>query len=154
MSPFRITLLLRGCRKTPICGVTFISRHCGVLLCTPHSSGFVRASLGLPTLRAGPQFRKPCIWTFSISLKEAEFSIFSKRFLRDAKLISLLGERRSHDPWKLQMRRALYLGTSCVSEDSASATSNISDANRASSMAGAIRRLKFIRRARSSLRNP
>ncbi|MGD2126648.1 MAG: hypothetical protein PVG99_11245, partial [Desulfobacteraceae bacterium] len=27
-------------------------RHCGVLLCTPHSSGFVRASLGLPTLRA------------------------------------------------------------------------------------------------------
>ncbi|MGD9322259.1 MAG: hypothetical protein PVH99_19955, partial [Desulfobacteraceae bacterium] len=47
--------------------------HCGVLLCTPHSSGFVRASLGLPTLRAGPRFRKPCIWRFSISLSEAGF---------------------------------------------------------------------------------
>jgi hypothetical protein len=28
--------------------------HCGVIPCTPHSSGFVRASLGLPILRAGP----------------------------------------------------------------------------------------------------
>jgi hypothetical protein len=68
--------------------------HCGVLLCTPHSSGFVRASLGLPTLRAGPRFRKlpsrkrdlrqsgisqssTCIWTFSISLSEAGFSTVS-----------------------------------------------------------------------------
>jgi hypothetical protein len=33
-------------------------RHCGVLLCTPHSSGF----------------RKPCIWTFSINLLEVRFS--------------------------------------------------------------------------------
>jgi len=24
----------------------------------------VRAALGLPTLRAGPRFRKPCIWSF------------------------------------------------------------------------------------------
>jgi hypothetical protein len=51
-------MLLGGCRKTPICCVTLIPRHCGVLLRTPHSSGF----------------RKPCIWTFSISLSEANFS--------------------------------------------------------------------------------
>ena len=48
-------------------------RRCGVLPCTPHSSGFVRASLGLPTLWAGPRFRKPCIWTFSVSLSEVGF---------------------------------------------------------------------------------
>ena len=47
--------------------------HCDVLLCTPRSSGFVRASLVLPTLRAGPRFRKPCIWSFSIGLSETFF---------------------------------------------------------------------------------
>jgi hypothetical protein len=55
-------------------------RLCGVLLCTPHSSGFVRASLGLPTLRAGPQFRpaaKLAGWTFSISLSEVGFATVS-----------------------------------------------------------------------------
>ncbi len=45
----------------PICpdsiGITLIPRHCGVLLCTPHSSGF----------------RKPYIWAFSISLTEKRF---------------------------------------------------------------------------------
>jgi len=30
-----------------------IPRHCGVLVCTPHSSGFVRAMLGLPPLWGG-----------------------------------------------------------------------------------------------------
>lgn len=39
---------LAGCRKTPICGVALVLRHCGVLNGTPHSSGF----------------RAPCIWTF------------------------------------------------------------------------------------------
>jgi len=29
-----------------------IPRHCGVLLCTPHSSGFVRRRRGLPALFA------------------------------------------------------------------------------------------------------
>jgi hypothetical protein len=57
----------------------------GVLLCTPHSSGFVRASLGLPTLRAGPQFRKPCIWTFSVSLPEGAFSTVSIVSLKNGK---------------------------------------------------------------------
>jgi hypothetical protein len=41
--------------------IVLIPRHCGVLLCTPHSSGF----------------RKPCIWAFSISLSETAFSIVS-----------------------------------------------------------------------------
>ena len=33
--------------------VILIPRHCGVLVCTPYSSGFVRAALGLPPLRCG-----------------------------------------------------------------------------------------------------
>ena len=37
----------------PICCVTLIPRHCGVLICTPHSSGFVRAALGLPPILGG-----------------------------------------------------------------------------------------------------
>jgi hypothetical protein len=40
--------------------VTLIPRHCGVLLCTPHSSGFRPAA-------------KPAGWTFSISSSEAGF---------------------------------------------------------------------------------
>jgi hypothetical protein len=48
--------------KTPICCAcpppAGYPRPCGVLLCTPHSSGFVRAWLKLPTLRTGPRFRK------------------------------------------------------------------------------------------------
>ncbi len=39
-------LLLRGCRKTCICCVTLILRHCGVLLCTPRSLGFRSAEDG------------------------------------------------------------------------------------------------------------
>jgi hypothetical protein len=46
--------------------VTLIPRHCGVLLRTPHSSGF----------------RKPYIWTFSISLLESGFSTVSKGFTK------------------------------------------------------------------------
>ena len=45
----------------PTCGVALILRHCGVLLCTPHSSGL----------------RKPCSWTFSTSLPGAGFSTVS-----------------------------------------------------------------------------
>jgi hypothetical protein len=44
--------------------VTLIPRHCGVLLCTPHSSGFRPAA-------------KPAGWTFSISLSESGFSTVS-----------------------------------------------------------------------------
>ena len=54
----------KGCEKVPICCVGLILRHCDESLSTSHSSGFVRASLGLPTLRAWPQFRPPCIWSF------------------------------------------------------------------------------------------
>jgi hypothetical protein len=50
-------MLLKGRRKTPICGVTLIPRHCDVLICTTHSSGF----------------RKPCIWTFFNSLRNRLF---------------------------------------------------------------------------------
>jgi hypothetical protein len=45
-------------------GVTLIPRHCGVLRCTPHSSGFRPAA-------------KPAGWTFSISLSESSFSTVS-----------------------------------------------------------------------------
>ena len=68
--PFDRLTVLSSVEASKGC-VTLISRHCGVLLGTPGSSGFVRAPLGLPTLRAGPQFRpaaKPAGWTFSISL--------------------------------------------------------------------------------------
>ena len=50
----------------------------------PHSSGFVRATLGLPTLRAGPRFRpaaKTAGWTFSTSLSEIGFQQFLEKSL-------------------------------------------------------------------------
>jgi hypothetical protein len=58
----------------------------------PHPSGFVRASLGLPTLRAGPRFRpaaKAAGWTFSSSLSAAGF--FTVPLESDR-----LGQRRRH----------------------------------------------------------
>jgi hypothetical protein len=45
---------LGGCRKTPICGVILILRHCDVPISTPHSSVFLM----------------PCICASSISLRK------------------------------------------------------------------------------------
>jgi hypothetical protein len=47
--PFDKLMALSKAEASKGC-VTLILRDCDVLLCTPHSSGFVRASLGLPTL--------------------------------------------------------------------------------------------------------
>ena len=74
---------LRGCRKTPICCVTLIPSHSGVLLCTPHSSGF----------------RKPYIWTFSISLSEAGFSTVSKPSWKHLHGYQAHNEIRPHSCW-------------------------------------------------------
>jgi hypothetical protein len=60
--------------------VTLIPRHCGVLLCTPHFSGF----------------RKPRSWTFSISLSEPDFSTISLGFSQH---FSPLKQPCNHSRW-------------------------------------------------------
>ncbi|MCX5881986.1 MAG: hypothetical protein NTU74_09380, partial [Deltaproteobacteria bacterium] len=43
-------MAIDGFVKSPISALSFILRYCGVLTCTPHSSGFARLDLELFTL--------------------------------------------------------------------------------------------------------
>jgi dinuclear metal center YbgI/SA1388 family protein len=72
----RLFNFLSGCRKTPICCVIVIPRHCDVLSGTPHSAGF----------------REPWIWTFSGSLSEAGFLIDSEMIPKLKDILDLLEE--------------------------------------------------------------
>ena len=65
-------------------------RHCGVLLCTPHSSGF----------------RKPCIWTFSISLSEVGFSTVYTLYERGTRTVKVVPTPVS--VWKLRLPLRIF----------------------------------------------
>ena len=101
----------------PICCVPLILRRCGVLLRTPHSSGF----------------RAPCIWTFLYSLPTGCFSTPSFAGMTLQRIICfggyslsmcLLGVYDSNSPlempdcriidWSVPIRSSVWLGTGTV----------------------------------------